>query len=105
MANTAKTVTATNSANTATTAITAITVNIANKEKTANSVNTVIQKIQPIYLILMDQMGWPYDSLDCLLFLQYKGTAVQIVYNIFIQFVPQAQLSQTKVSVLGTQVL
>ena len=26
-------------------------------------------RTQPIFMILIDQMGWPYDSLDCLLFL------------------------------------
>ena len=63
--------------NTANTAITAFTANIADKANTAITANAVktVQKNQysKKNMILMDQMGWSYDSLDCLLFEGISG--------------------------------
>ena len=65
-------------ANTAITANKIITANTAIKsQKSQNSKSSQFSQksyysperpIHPIYILLMDHMGWPYDSLDCLLY-------------------------------------
>ena len=82
MANKANTVDATSTANTATTAITA---NISN---TATTVHTV-KKMQPIYRILKDQIGLPYESLNCFFVIFTKpGCSMNaFVINYFVQSV------------------
>ena len=79
-----------NKINAAHTANTAMRVNTAKISNTANTAKRVITApkitIHPIYIILMDQIGRPYDSLDCLLYNQRQSctkTAVNL-WQVFI---------------------